>query len=501
MISLKKITDKDKKYIFFSLLFIGIIGASVSILAYSPLSPVSFNEESMVISSGDVIRNFRVDSFNDQPVGDGGTVLGLGSKLKFEVGSAWTTTKDDLQMLSVSQVGDKVYMSYKVTFKNKVNIYTNVKLQDAVATGISLDGTIEKFRAGSYRHYGCYGGAPHIAWDSDLKWNHLNVGNIRDHNTKNNVFTGDVGMSFDIDQSPLPNTLTDSNGNPATKEFDYIAVNSVFIGSSTNGLLSNDVPEITGLTPAAYETSKNSKSGGSRAGIAGGYEAKWNPRASLSGSRKLSTFDIGVTPQSVGSSMSPRTKSNGAIWTAKSEKSMADCKFTYGLSSLSPLVTEYGSTLTYYKQSLSTQDFLASLIPFVWSVKVNSDTEKRISETRTTALHVTNRYIQTEIKVVFDLYTSYTVEVEDEDPYDGLEKPQEYYDDLAFDATVDGFGGASQYRDITSFSLLGLDFLTSIILIMVGVGFIAIVGIVAYRNYQKKKLVGMISKAQNPNKI
>lgn len=487
---MKKQSKKTKNIIFFSFFLILSLGMGTFVLAISPLSPFVVDEGSMYITSGDVIRNFKLESFNDEAISSSGTVISNGQKLKFELGEAWTANPEDLDMQYVSQVGEEVYMYYKVAFTNKMNIYTNVRLDDAVADGVSLDATTESFNAGFYHHYGCYGGDPHIAWSSNLNWNHLELGNIRDHNADVNKFEGGIEMSFDIDQSPLPNTLTDENGQPATKNFDYIAVSTVSVAGSTHGLLSNDVPETVGLTPAEYETSRSVTSGGgARGGIAGSLSSKWNPSSSLGDLTILDTFDLGTQGQSAGSSMNPTTKTGGSIWDAKSEKSMNDCKFTYNLGALSPLVQEYGQTMSYYQQTLKTQDFLASLIPWVWSVKVVQDTDTARSETRSTALHVTNRYIQVEMKVVFNIWSSYSVETLDEDPYDGLERPQEYYDQLVWDSTVDGFGGAQQYQETTSFSLVDFNALfggsLGIIIALIVVAVIGVGGYIAYKRYKR----------------
>ena len=189
----------------------------------------------------------------------------------------------------------------------------------------------------------------------------------------------------------------------------------------------------------------------------------WNPGISL-GSTFYETIDPGIQPMSVGASLNPTTKSGALIWDPKMRsESMTDCQFTYQLGALSPLVYQYFSKLTYYKQTIVIQDKLISLLELGSYVVKDIDEKKTI--TRPVALHVTNRYVQAEITIVFKLFTSFTITPLDVDEPE-LEVPEEYYDELIWDTVVDGFGGGNTYTEGITFGGLA-DLLMIVIVIAV----------------------------------
>lgn len=451
MIQLKR---KTKTYI----LIIGVLSISLLTFFSFGLDPFYSDTSNIYITGNDVVKNFKLDSFDGDAISSG--------KLMFETGAFWTTTPDDVELLAVYEEGNQAFLEYRVTMRNKINLFTNVRLGDAVET--NLDVVHENFYVGLYRHLALDGNTRTL-WKSHLTWSHYDFGDVRSHNVANNLFSGDLKASFDINPSPLPDLFTDERGQNVTKEFDYIAIDAIYVSDSTHGKLSTDLPEIVGLTPAEYDQAeRNDYSGGGKGGTMVHPESgkdksfMWDPDISL-GSTFYETIDPGIQPMSVGASLNPTTKSGGLIWDPKMRsESMTDCQFTYQLGALSPLVYLYFSKLTYYKQTIVIQDKLIDILTLGSYVVRNID-EKQ-TRTRQVALHVTNRYIQAEVTIVFKLFTSFTITPLDVDEPE-LEAPEEYYDELVWDTVVDGFGGGNTYTEGITFGGLA-DLLTIVIVIV-----------------------------------
>ncbi|MFX1239156.1 MAG: hypothetical protein ACFFAS_18545 [Promethearchaeota archaeon] len=480
---MKKTTKSKNSFFFLIVITFSIIIGAIFIV---PLSP-SFNiagETDVYITGDDVIKNFRFDSFDGEPLSLTGTSPGLQDKIKFEIGGQWEAHTNDISVQNIEEADDTIYMYYRIALTNKMNIFTNVDLEDACE---NLSTTKENLLAGVYRHYQLLGDQLY-GWESYLTWEHYDFGQLIAHNTQNNVFEGDLVMSFDINDSPLPAFLTDSEGNTVTKEFDYIGISAVYIDNTITGKMSNDMPDISGISPREYKSEEANDFFGGDPGSMRAATGSYDPKPQLSGSRLSGTFDIGYVPQSDGSSLMPTAKGGSAIWDARTrEESMDNCEFRYALHSLSPVVYKYSDTLTWQKQVIHTQDYIGwnFLIPYT-GVKTIRNEDTLLSETRDVALHVTNRYIQTEITVVFNVWSSWKIEGADLGEYDGLDKPQEYYDDLVWQTTVDGFGGgefevSSAWSDF--FDIFGLGGFGGILTLVI----IGVVIYIAYRFLKRRK--------------
>lgn len=480
VISLKLKKNKLLFFFLFSLLLIGIIGVSAG------LNPFEAPEDAIYIKPNDLIKNFRFDTFDESIITQSGVTAKYGDKLKFEMADSWTASKSDLEILQSYILEDTVYLQYLLTAKRKINIYTNVRLDDASQK--SLSPVTESLRVGSFEYQGCFGDT-FYSWTSDLNWTHYDFGDVWAYNMENNKFSGTLTMDFDIAQSPLPAIFTDSEGNSLIKNFDYISIYSAGISDQEIGKLSNTMPTLTGLTPAEYEAKKDTRTGGSAGGGMEGFEYTWNPNFKIE-HLTLNTFDPGIQPQTKGSSLNPTTKAGNQPWSAEdTEQSMTDAKLYYHIGSLSPYIVEYGSRLTYDQQEIVVKDeptVWFFFVPVAWEPKLQYDNEKTITETRPTGLHVTNRFIQTEIQVTFEFWSSYTYELLEIDPIE-LEDPEEYYDEIIWNTIVDGAGGGKTYvSSWAGFFTLG----TIILLVIIGVIGIAAI-IILYRFYRKKAQLAM----------
>lgn len=417
------------------LVFIPIIGLNV---------PTVKAADNVYLVSNDIIKNFQFESFDYKPLTAGGE--SQDRKLKFEFGAVWRIEEGDVEKIgNVITDGSDVYIRYKVAMRNKINMYTTIDINQASEYGLKK--VEEPFLVAKYSHYGLYG---HFmrGWDDSIDWTHYDFGDIKTWNYANNDFSGDLVMSFDIAQSPLPNFQTQS-GDAISKNFDYIAVSSITIENNIMGKLDDSTPTIVGLTPRDYEASDSSKSQLDAFGSTSMWDANYDPNIKLEiFDTPMNSFDGAMGPQTPGSTMFPKTKSGDNIWNPESRQtSMKDCEFRYNIGSLSPVVTEYYGQLSYDYIEYETEDRY-TFWPFSWEVRERSNTQKSETETRPVALHVTNRYIQAEVKVVFDVFASYNIDVGADGIEDiDLDFPMEYYDLLLWLTTVDGFGGGYQRTD------------------------------------------------------
>ena len=440
---LLKFSKKNKLAIIILLILIVPLSI-VGVIAFAP-----FDISNLYIRGNDVIKDFSLDSFNGERLTSGGNAPSLGMKFNVETGGYWIIGEDDITILSTYLSVDKteVEIRYSVIAKNRINLYTNVRLDDA--TSKNLDTVKEDFLAGEFAYYGCFGTRPEDIldrWDAYITWTHYDFGaDWRTHNARENNFAGDLKASFDINPNPLPPYFEDEEGNVITTTYDYINVYGVVVSDSTHGLMSTDKPVFNITTPVQYDQERvNEESGGEREkDIVGDLNHKWNPRPELLPDVKHDTSDIGILPQPVGTSLNPTTKDGSPTWDPNNPyKSIPDCEFTYSLRALSPLVTKYTSTLVWYQQDLEVQD--AWEFGKGWYIHINHDHNDITSETRDVALHVNNRYIQSEIQIEFDIWSKFNISAVEIDELE-LQTPEEYYDELMWQLLVDGWGGGTTY--------------------------------------------------------
>ncbi len=433
----------------------------VFVVAFSPI-----DTSKLYITGNDVITNYNLDSFDGDGIIDG-IVPELNNKLKFELGAFWKTNEDDLEIINTYEHGNFTSVEYFVTLRNKINIYTNVRLNDTVEKNFNK--VVEPFLAGSYKHLALSGGT-RVRWESYLYWTHYDFGDVETYNMENNLFQGALKLSFDINPNPIPLDFTDADGNIIEKQFDYISINAMWVSDSTHGKMSTDMPEFVELTPAHYKADEtNYKSGGAKGGTmttmeGDSYDHVWDPDIELNDPVGIAR-DSGIQPASEGSTLFPKTKDGSNIWDPfNTKKSMEDCSFTYNLGALSPLVYEYTSQLSWKQDNVIIQDYWKSL--FVLGSYVVVGTASQESETRQVGLHVTNRYIQAEFSVKFKLFTGFEINLIDTEEQE-LDLPEEYYDELLWQLLVDGFGGGETHAEGIHFG--GVEDLITIIIIIVAI--------------------------------
>ncbi|MFX1567900.1 MAG: hypothetical protein ACFFCV_05980 [Promethearchaeota archaeon] len=473
--------------------FIFII--SVVLIVGLPQS-VSANGNTFIVSN-DLIKNFKFESFDGRSVSQSGQTLA--KDLQFESQASWNIYPDDISLLDIYTDGDNAYIRYKVAMTSKVNMYTTLDVVDCAQDG-QLKQVSDTYLVAKYQHLGLFGDVMH-GWEESVTWNHYDFGNIKQWNSANNDYDGDLVMSFDIAQNLLPNFQTVS-GDSLLKNFDYIAVSSVAVVDNTYGKLDSSVPTVVGITPRDYEeeySSMQNPTSAIKSKIASAtrmFDAYYDPNIRLNiPTTPQNSWDGGITPQSAGSSMNPTTKTGDPIWNPETKQtSMKDCKCIYHIGSLSPLVTEYYGTLSFKYIFYRSIDYWDTLLHI--GIKEYSKVPNDQSYTKPVALHCTNRYIQTTIRVVFDVFCSYKIDVGSDSIEDyNLDFPEEYYDLLLWLTTVDGFGGGETHTAEAG-GLFG-DYTTWIIIIaIVAVGILVLVFVVMpiLKARQSRKMVESIVK-------
>jgi len=461
-------------FILFGILIFGVVGVSIG------LEPFEISEDTIYITPNTLIKNFDLDTFDDSVITPSGITSKYEDSLKFEQAESWTASKSDIEVLQSYLVNNTVYLQYLLTAKTKINIYTNVRLDQASQN--PLIPVTEEFEVGTFEYRGLFGDA-FVHWDSFIDWTHYDFGDVWAHNFNTNQFSGTLTMTFDIAQNPLPISFTDADGNLLVKNFDYITIYSAGIAQQSIGDLSADMPTLVGLIPSEYDTEVNKREGGTTQGDMVGFEYTWDPNPRIE-HLILNTFEPGIQAPSVGASLNPTTKDGGPTWNAKdTEQSMTDCKLYYHIGSIAPYVVEYGSRLTYDHQEIVVQDELVGIVFVVpvYEPRLQYDREELITETRPTGLHVTNRFIQTEITVRFEFWSAYSFDIVEVDTTD-LEDPEEYYDDIIWDTLVDGAGGGKTYVSSWDGIFTPGTTLTLILIAVIGITVIVVV----YRIYRKK---------------
>ncbi len=392
--------------------------------------------------TGDLLKNTKFVSIGGEAIGSGGGVHN--NKLKFELSPLWKMERDDIELIYTHQVGNKIYMFYKMALTTDINAYTNHRYDSVSSKQERVTGSSGNIY--EYRRYGLGGDEfTDLRWASGkLNWYSWDFGDVRDYNTKNNIYGGDVIIDFDIKQSPFPNSLTDENGDRLTKEFDFIGVSSAAVVSSDHGFLSQASPDIRYSVPQDDESPEEKRVGPDPRADGNAQDAngdsyfltfKTNARIDDAG---YDTWDPGIQAPSGDSNLNPTLKNGDPIYdnTMENETSQEDCRIHYNIGSIAPVVTEYHGRLSYQTMLLKCYDKYRD-----WAIHYDyyptyTDETKMLS----TAIHVSNRYIHSELQIVLNVWSSYEIEVLDTPDIEdyNLEKPVEYYDNLTWQTAVDG---------------------------------------------------------------
>lgn len=463
-------------YIICSLAFIGgfsLIGKAQDELLEEDESIITEPEDAIVLLSGDIIKNFKLDTFAGTPI-DVNNVYG--NKLIFETQGLWRLEKENLELRYKVQTPDNnVYLFYQMLVTNKINIKTNIPYQECVPR---ITYASDNFETLDFKWTGL-GDDVRDEFSVDMTWTHPNLNlqgtSLNSYNTKH-IFSGNLEMTFDINDNPLPPFLRDELGDQLTKEFDHIAIRDAYVLDADYGWLGDQPPDINTIVNEPMY----------RSDLGGDTEPPTNKegtRIPMSASPSPSTpfvkesFDGGIRFQSIGSTLFPRNKDGSDIWSPVNNGSQKDARITLNIGALSPVAFRYAQTISYNWNRVRQRDQWFSFDPCFDVARIKK------SITGDVAVSCNNRYIQMEIGVLFDVWSKWHIEIGEGFQIPELEKPIEYYDNLTWSSIIDGAEGSIFVSDRVSI-LEGLfgsifgdigDWLLIIIIVIVAIIFIIII--------------------------
>lgn len=422
------------------LIYIVIILLLFPVVIYLfPLAPLGSDANTQYISATDILKNFKFESIGGEPIVNDGA---FNNKLRFDTQASWLLFRDDITPLITIESGGDTYLKYRIVLRNKINMHTNVRINQMAQNLFEVQSSylgvtyvhknIHREITGEFQEY--------------ITWDHWDFGDIYNWNWDNNYFSGRIVMSFDIDDNPVPDTF----GDYADKNFDHIAVSEAGIITNTHGLMSTDMPDIIVLEPSEEESEIKSTATfelGELQDCDNDYAASLDPGIDLDvNPEPIQSFDSSILPDTPGSSMGPTNKDGSPIWDPEAEeKSMTGCNIYYDLNALSPVVYRYTGTLTYTEYDLFTQNEYTENVWDWWETyvrEVHFYSWDRVKYADV-ALHGINRYIQTDMYVAFDIWTSVTLGTLTE-YYEQMQlsAPEEYYDALIWSTLAGGWTGS-----------------------------------------------------------
>ena len=501
----KYLKDRAKRkaiFLFFFFIVCNLLGSlsmSIDVLAQTTtapeqnLDPSPTGESSMFLVSGDTIKNFNLTKYNGMDINHG-----MFDHLTFESMDFWETSKEDTELIYYipSEDGETVYFYYKIAMYTYVNIFTDNFISDCYEYIETVD---DSWEVVDFDWIGLAGNN-RDSWQSDITFSHYDFGNVYHHNAQNNAYRGSLEMTFDIDDNPLPDFVMDEFGNSFEQNFCYIAVGSSSIESSEYGKLSEDEPSFSFTSGTGNEDSESDEESDYDIGDMGGMgghssqiDLDINP--TLSAGYLYQTVDLGVRPPSKGSSLHATNGDGSKIWDPKKNNtSQKDCKLEYNFR-ISPLVSLYYADFDFTKYNIDMLDAYYTTNPD-WDI---SKQDKHYE--RPVAIHCQNRWIQSKLKVVFNVWTSYKIDIiNPKYTQTVLEKPKEYYDNLTWGYTAQGMVAGeidtSRQNPIASFlgDLFGgifgegwQNWLAIIILVIIGIiAFVIIMRIVSASQRRKR---------------
>lgn len=452
------------------------------------ISPNVSAANTTYISASDILKNFEFESIGDETIVNDGA---FNNKLRFDTQASWLLYQDDMTLITQEEIGGSTRLKYRMVLRNKINIYTNVRIKQMAQQMLVVPG---KYLGVTYSHYRLGGLGPDT-WNSYITWDHWDFGDIYNYNWANNYFSGRIVMSFDIDDNPIPDTF----GTGTETEYDYIAVSEAGIVNNIWGSMSDDMPEVVVLNPSEYESEEKDTATHQAGSTAADdiFAARIEPNVRITvPTNPTQSFDSSILPDTAGSSMNPKNKDGSAIWDPQiEERSMTGCNIYYDLGALSPVVYKYEGSLTYKQHNLQTETYLTPDIWDFWATYV--DKKHHYTWDRVVpgdvALHGINRYIQVDMYVAFEVWTSVKLGTLT-DYYENmkLSAPSEYYDALIWSTIAGGWAGST----IEEWGMPGLDlFGETTIIILIIVAIIVVIGLfVGYRIFKRTPQGRMISK-------
>jgi len=387
-----------------------------------------FDPTDKIYLTGDsLIKDFSFDSINNE------TITGnqaFGGKLQLQRGANWIIDKDEIETIYSYISGNRTISYLNMPVKINISIATNVNLAQGSRKMAQMQ---DEYQVGYLKHYNILG-LTRYTEEQYLYYTYYDFGDVMSYNSLYNDFSGSIDMTFNLVDTGLPQ-IVEFDNSTYQKSFQYIGVRSAQVNNYHTFNLTTSEPNLYGLSPNAPESDERGGFSTDTEPTAIDYELHWDHDVSVTPITPASlSFDGGITLQAEGSSLTP-TLANGSDTWSGVYQSMPDCKLTYNLASISPIVKEYYSELQYTSYRTILKDGVVDFLkigPTLVGETIDTKTVRKPM-----ALHVINRGGYIELQVNLGILSAYETEVVDTGDVN-LQESQEKIEEFSWTAMVDG---------------------------------------------------------------
>jgi hypothetical protein len=386
--------------------------------------------EKIYLTGNSLIQDFSFDTIDNISISGN---QAFGGRLQMQRGANWIIDRDDVETLYSYKSGNRTISALSFPAKLNVTFFTSLDLTDGCRKMVQKD---ESIQIGYLKHHNLFGLTRYIE-EQYLTYSYYDFGDVQQYNSLYNDFSGSIDMSFNIIDTGLPQ-MVEFGDTTYQKSFQYVGVSSAQVNSYYTFNLTSSAPNLYGQAPNSPTTDNEASFQTGDEPIAkDGYTLNWDHDVSVTPLTPASvSFDGGITPQAEGSSLSP-SLANGSDIYAGEYRSMPNCKVSYSLSSLSPIVKEYYSELQYTSYRTILKDDVVGFLkigPTLVGETIDTHTRREPM-----ALHIINRGIMTELQVNFIILNAYETEVLEVDAESmQLQEPEENVEEQGWTAMVAG---------------------------------------------------------------
>jgi len=453
------------------------------------LTVMAYSDRTVTILDGDdIIKNFAFEYYqpdkadsdpflNRYQIDDGRLQVSYGG---------WNIKA--IQVTGAVEKGNnEVEIAYNVILDNRFYIYTAVPLTRATSTLGNWNRQGYGYVVFNYVRYGCFGDAIYQYGPVRIDHNYYDFGDIIAWNAARHSYSGAMKFNFDISGTPFLETLYDSDGTTYTPTFSHISIYNGFLENGNWGYITQVNLEDQVII-ADGKTEERASAGG--AGTTGQFEStggsnnkeiNWNALGSdpFSKATIRQTWEDGVLVRGNNEAIDVQRKDGSNIWDpVNPTESNTDGAFIFHIGRVTPLVTEYWRTLTYYSKICSTTEDLLGTKTWHGSWRDPGDVN---TVPKSSALTIRNRYVSYDVNLQFNIRTNYQLEVLREVPKVG--QPVETYDKLIFTSGIAG-GVSGTFGIMSEWGLF--DYLIFIIILIV----VAVIAITTVKLILKRRKKG-----------
>jgi len=402
---------------------LGSIGTSSTSEDFNPT-------DTIFLSPNALIKDFSFDAIDNLSISGN---QAFGGRLQMQRGANWIIDKDDVEVIHSYKSGNRTVSYLSVPAKMNITFFTNINLDKASRKMVKKQ---DEYQVGYLKHLNQIGFTRYKE-EQNIYYSYYDFGDIQEYNSLYNDFSGSIDMTFNLVDTGLPQTVDFSN-TTHEKSFQYVGVSSAQVNSYYTYNLTPSAPNLYGQAPNSPESDERASWETDDQPIAeDGYTLHWDHNISVDPITPASvSFDGGIIPQAEGSSLSPTLANGSDTWSGE-YRSMPDCKLSYSLSSISPIVKEYYSELQYTSYRTILKDGVVDFLKI--GPKLVGETIDTKTVRKPMALHVINRGIMTELQVNIGILTAYETEIV-EDPNENIifQDPEEIVEERSWTTIVDG---------------------------------------------------------------